>query len=74
MKHFSQRDDSLDILMNFSKLYKGMSPFINLYVTLCLSCLGWFGTKVPIEDASTKLNLATFLQRSVHKNRLGPRN
>ena len=74
MKHFADGEDGHEILMNFSKQYKGLSPFINQYVTLCSTCLGWAGSKVPIETAVTMLNLATYLQRSTYKNRLGPKN
>lgn len=74
VRHFGEREDGQDVLMEFAKLYRGLSPFVNLYVTLCSSCLGWVGTKVQPDDALAKLNLATFLQRSIQKNRLGPRN
>ena len=61
VKHFGDRQDGYDILMNFSKQYKGLSPLINLYTILCVTCLGWCGNKVTVDDATTKLNLATFL-------------
>jgi len=73
VKPFGEREDGFEVLMDFSKQYKGLSPFVNLYVTLCCSCLGWIGGKVPADDALTKLNLASYLQRSIHKNKLGPR-
>ena len=72
-KHFGEKEDALTILSDFSKNYKGLSPFINLYVTLCITSLDWVGSKVPVDDVHTKLNLAMYLQRSVHKNRLGAR-
>ena len=74
VRHFGEREGGCAALMGFSKAYKGLSPFVNLYVTLCSSCLGWIGTKVQPEDALTRLNLASFLQRSIHKNRVGPKN
>lgn len=74
VKHFGEREDGYEVLNNFSKNFKGFTPFVNLYVILCYSCLGWIGSKVPVDDALTKLNLAMFLQRSLHKNRLGARN
>ena len=60
--------------MEFAKLYRGLSPFVNLYVTLCICCLGWIGNKEQPDAALAKLNLATFQQRAIHKNRMGPRN
>jgi hypothetical protein len=64
----------LETLKNFSKEYKGLTPFVNLYLTLCITSLGWCGTKVPADEVLTLLNMATFLQRSIHKNKLGARN
>ena len=74
MRHFKDREDGYDVLMDFSKQYRSLSPFVNLYVTLCSSCLDWVGTKVQPDEALSRLNLATFLQRAIHKNRVGPRN
>lgn len=74
VKHFAMREDGYDTLKNFSKEYKGLTPFVNLYITLCITSLGWCGTKVPADEVHSYLNMATFLQRSIHKNKLGPRN
>lgn len=74
VKYFGEREDAYAVLTDFSKNLKGFTPFVNLYVTLCITCLGWLGTKVPVDDALTKLNLATFLQRKIFQNKLGVRN
>ena len=61
VKYFGEKENAHSILSDFSKNYKGFTPFVNLYVVLCVTCLGWLGAQVPLDDALTKLNLATFL-------------
>ena len=74
IKHFAEKEDGQEVLQEFSKNYRGLTPFVNLYVTLCVTSLGWCGGRVPADDVLTKLNQASFLQRGIYKNRLGPRN
>ena len=57
VKHFSDKENGQEILIDqFSKTYRGLTPFVNLYVALCVTSLGWCGPRVSAEDVLTKLN------------------
>ena len=56
VKHFADKENGCETLMSFSSKYRSMSPFVNLYVTLCATSLGWVANQIPVEDAMTKLN------------------
>ena len=50
-----------------------MSPLVNLYFCLCVSALNWCPRYFAAEDVKQKLDQATFLQRSIHRNKLQPK-
>jgi hypothetical protein len=58
---FGKRTDGLDVLLDFVKKFKTMTPFVSIYAALCISCLDWCPTRIQADKVLEMLNFARFL-------------